>query len=51
MVIVNRNEHEISYLLPEEWKNTCALMGNAPENGAVYLPALSAVILRKEKAK
>ena len=51
MVIVNRNEHEISYILPEEWKNTCALMGNAPENGGVYLPALSAAILRKEKAK
>lgn len=51
MVIVNRNEHEISYFLPEEWKNSYALMGASPENGSVYLPALSAVILRKENEK
>lgn len=51
MVIVNRNEHEINYRLPEEWKDSYALIGNAPDDGNVYLAALSAVILRKEKSK
>ena len=49
MVIINRNEHEINYLLPDDWKNEDSLIGASPENGSVYLPALSAVILRKEK--
>lgn len=45
MVIVNRNEHSISYRLPEYYENSRALMGNDPQNGEVYIEACSFAIL------
>ncbi len=51
-VVVNRNEQEIDYYLPEEWKNAQSLLGEKVRNGSVHLPALSAAILKMEvKAK
>lgn len=48
LVIVNRNEHEIEYYLPEEWKTGKELLGNAVKEGGVHLDALSAAILKTE---
>ena len=50
LLIVNRNEHEIDYFLPEEWKEGKALLGENAEDGKVHIGALSAVILKKEDA-
>lgn len=50
LLIVNRNEHEIDYFLPEEWKEGKALLGENAEGGKVHIGALSAVILKKEDA-
>lgn len=47
MVIVNRNEHEISYRLPEYFSQCSALMGNSPEDGEVKIDGCSFVILAK----
>ena len=47
-VVVNRNEQEIDYYLPEEWKNAQSLLGEKVRNGSVHLPALSAAILKME---
>lgn len=49
LVIINRNEHEIDYILPEEWKNSSSVFGFEENNGVVHLPALEAAILKKEK--
>ena len=35
MVIVNRNEHPISYRLPDYFNNSYALYGNNPETAVV----------------
>lgn len=45
MVIVNRNEHAISYRLPDYFSNPTALYGNNPENNEVYIDGCSFVIL------
>lgn len=47
-VVINRNEHDIDYYLPEEWKTAQSLLGEKVKNGAVHLPALSAAILKTE---
>ena len=47
-VVINRNEHDIDYYLPEEWKTAKSLLGEKVKNGAVHLPALSAAILKTE---
>ncbi len=48
LVIINRNEHEIDYYLPEEWKTGKSLLGGTAEGGKVHLDALSAAILKTE---
>ena len=45
MVIVNRNEHSISYRLPYDFENSFALYGANPENGEVFIDGCSFVIL------
>lgn len=45
MVIVNRNEHSISYRLPYEFENAFALYGANPQNGEVFIGACSFAIL------
>ncbi len=45
MVIVNRNEHSISYRLPYEFENSFALYGDNPQNGEVFIGACSFAIL------
>lgn len=47
MIIVNRNEHGISYRLPDYCKNARALMGNSPANGEVYIDGCSFAVLAK----
>lgn len=47
MVIVNRNEHEIDYYLPEDWHNAKSLLGNEPAGAKVSLGATDVVILSK----
>lgn len=46
MVIVNRNEHPISYRLPDYYKNAVSLLGNSLENGDVYIDGCSFAILQ-----
>ena len=48
LVIVNRNEHEIDYLLPCQWHNTKAVLGGTMQGQSVKLAPLDAVILKKE---
>ncbi|MBQ3135992.1 MAG: glycoside hydrolase family 13 protein [Clostridia bacterium] len=48
LVIVNRNEHEIDYYLPNQWQNTKAIFGGVMQGHSVRLAALDAVILKKE---
>lgn len=45
MIIVNKNEHPISYRLPDAFCNSTALYGNAPENGEVLIGGCSFSIL------
>ncbi len=45
MVIVNRNEHSISYRLPHDFENSFALYGANPQNGEVFIDGCSFVIL------
>ncbi len=45
MVIVNRNEHSISYRLPYDFENSIALYGANPQNGEVFIDGCSFVIL------
>lgn len=45
MVIVNRNEHPISYRLPDYYTNAKALYGNNPENNEVQIDGCSFVLL------
>ena len=45
MVIVNRNEHSISYRLPYDFENSFALYGANPLNGEVFIDGCSFVIL------
>lgn len=47
MLIANRNVHEICYKLPQDFSESTPLYGENPENGSVYVPACSFVILAK----
>ncbi|MBR2454473.1 MAG: glycoside hydrolase family 13 protein [Clostridia bacterium] len=47
MVIVNRNEHPITYRLPEDFKNSHSIMNSSVENGEVYIDGCSFTILAK----
>ena len=48
-VIVNRNNHPISYNLPGNWQYTNNLLNDADVTNCVYVDAFDAVILKKEK--
>lgn len=47
MIIVNRNEHPISYGLPENFRNSASLYGSAVINGEVDIDGCSFAILLK----
>lgn len=47
MVIVNRNEHEIDYYLPEQWHTAKTVLGNCIQGNKVKLGGLDAVILER----
>lgn len=47
MVIVNRNEHPITYQLPDDFKNAHTILNSSVENGAVYIDGCSFSILAK----
>lgn len=49
MVIVNRNNHEIDYYLPESFHNAVTVVGNKVQNGKIKLGSLEAAIIKKEK--
>ncbi len=51
LVIVNRNEHEIEYYLPEQWHNTKQIFGFGMLGTKIKIDALDSVILKKEKNK
>ncbi len=46
MVIINRNEHPISYRLPDFYANSKALYGFEVQNGEVYIESCSFSLLR-----
>ena len=48
LVIVNRNEHEIDYYLPDEWHNSLAVFGGKMKGNRATIGALDAIILKKE---
>lgn len=48
LVIVNRNEHEIDYYLPDEWHNSVAVFGAGMQGNKAHLNALDAIVLKKE---
>ena len=48
LVIVNRNEHEIDYYLPDEWHNSTAVFGAGMQGNKAHLNALDAIVLKKE---
>ena len=45
MVIVNRNEHPITYRLPEYYRNAHTLINGSVENGEIYIDNCSFTIL------
>ena len=45
MIIVNRNEHPITYHLPESYRNARVLMNGTVENGGVHIDGCSFTIL------
>mgnify|MGYP002508576358 FL=1 len=47
MVIVNRNEHPITYRLPDDFKNAHSIMNSSVINGEVYIDGCSFTILAK----
>lgn len=49
IVIANRNEHEIDYVLPSLWYGAKTVIGNNVTDGKIKIGALEAVILKKEK--
>ncbi len=49
LVIINRNEHPITYHLPERWQFKTSVFGETNVTDCVSLGALDAVILKKEK--
>ena len=48
LAIINRNEHEITYNLPEKWRYASCVFGNKTVTESVLLSALDYVILKKE---
>lgn len=48
LVIINRNEHEIDYYLPEYWHNARAVFGESMMGNKAKLKALGYIILTKE---
>lgn len=50
MVIANRNPHEITYNLPEEFRYCENLITNAFASESISIPPFGAVILKKESA-
>lgn len=48
LVIINRNEHEIDYYLPEYWHNAKAVFGESMMGNKARLKALGYIILKKE---
>ena len=48
LVIVNRNEHEIDYYLPDEWHNSVAVFGTGMQGNKAHINALGAIVLKKE---
>ena len=50
LVIINRNEHPITYHLPERWQFKQSVFGATNVTDCVSLGALDAVILKKEKS-
>lgn len=51
LVIVNRNEHEIDYYLPENWHNTKQIFGGRMLGDKAKISGLSAIVLKKEKVQ
>ena len=49
IVIANRNEHEIDYVLPSLWYGAKTVIGNNVTDGKIKIGALEAVILKTEK--
>ncbi len=47
VIIANRNEHDINYILQDDYAAFRAVFGSSPENGAVHIGAMSFVILMK----
>lgn len=47
LLIANRNEHDISYGLPQSWQNTKERLHGKPVTNCVEVPAMSAVWLEK----
>lgn len=45
MIIVNRNEHPITYSLPENYRNAHTLMNGCVENGEIYIDDCSFTLL------
>ncbi len=48
LVIINRNEHEIDYYLPDEWHNSRLVFGDGMMGNKVNIGALDAIVLKKE---
>lgn len=49
MVIINRNEHEIDYYLPQQWHSAKTLFGNEIQGDKIKVEALGGALIRKEK--
>lgn len=48
LIIANRNEQDITYNLPCVWQHTSEVLLHKPVTESVEIPALSAVILKRE---
>ena len=48
LVIINRNEHPITYHLPTRWQNAICIFGGKSIADCVELDALDGVVLKKE---
>ncbi|MBP5211717.1 MAG: alpha-glucosidase C-terminal domain-containing protein, partial [Pyramidobacter sp.] len=49
LVILNRNDHPITYHLPDHWHYAQCVFGGKRADTGVALDALDSVILRREK--
>ncbi|MGN1418103.1 MAG: glycoside hydrolase family 13 protein [Acutalibacteraceae bacterium] len=50
LVIINRNEHEIDYYLPESWLDAKTVFGNKIQGNKIRLGALDGAVIKKEKS-